>query len=408
MHGAAASVRSATSEVTVDLQRRRQHRQRRGRRRQRYSSGAAGGGGSGGNGRASIVTGAHQRLKRLGVIAERSKPLDRSQGSHRRHWPTASSIQQYNNQSHHLDKEQNHNCATECDPSTTTDLIHQRQSHVDSINCQSNENSRTHLSSATGFGGGLRINSSYWVVFNTCCAQLVAGGFSLNVETSGGVGENSFGTRRNPDPAEDSADKIPEYYQRTHFDPQQQQQQQQYRHHHGPAVATEQDVDSDADAEDEQESEEIDTGTESDSGTEEVEEDEVEELISSNSLSSSPPCPSITPPPLPSLFPFPSSKTSFDTPPHMRRCRDSDSDSPPSASHHIASTNTAAATATVATAAAARSGNVAPVLTASRTGAGGAGAAWYATDTGTQFCSVQPHCVRSIHHTECRRELKYK
>jgi hypothetical protein len=278
-----------------------------------------------------------------------------------------------------LKQERNHNCVAECDLPTSTD--HQRQSH---LNFQSSENSQP---PSTGFAGGLRINSSYWVVYNTCCAQLVAGGFSLNVETSGTVGENSFGGRRSQDPAGDSADKIPEYYHRP-FEAQQ-QQQQQYRHHHGPAVATEQDVDSDADAEDEQESEEIETGTESESGTEEeVEEEEVEELISSNSLSSSPPCPSITPPPLPPIFSFPSSKTSFDTPPHMRRCRESDSDSPPSASHLIASTNTAAATATVATAAAARSGNVAPVLTASRTGAGGAGTAWYATDTGTQFSSA--------------------
>ncbi|XP_046641624.1 myo-inositol transporter 1-like isoform X3 [Daphnia pulicaria] len=80
----------------------------------------------------------------------------------------------------------------------------------------------------------------------------------------------------------------------------------------------------------------------------------------------------------------------------MRRCRDSDSDSPPSASsHHIASPNAASAAAAAATvaataaAAAARSGNLAPVLTASRTGTAGAGAAWYATDT-VQLTTFRP------------------
>jgi hypothetical protein len=300
-------------------------------------------------------------------VAERSKSLDRSQ-PHRR--PIV-----------HKHPQLEANRVEPPTTTTTTDLCcHQRlSSHPADL--QSSENSRAHppIGGASAFGGGLRINSSYWVVFNTCCAQLVASGFSLNVQTSsaaaggGGGGatasaSSSFGaSSRDPD------DNIPEYYPRP-FEP-------QYRD--GPGVAgTGQD--SDADAEDEPESEEIETESET---------EDVEELISSSqhSLSSSPPCPSITPPPLPPLFvSFPSSTTSFDPPPHMRRCRDSDSDSPPSASsHHIASPNAASAAAAAATvaataaAAAARSGNLAPVLTASRTGAAGAGAAWYATDTGT-------------------------
>jgi hypothetical protein len=322
-------------------------------------------------------------------VAERSKSLDRSQ-PHRR--PIV-----------HKHPQLEANRVEPPTTTTTTDLCcHQRlSSHPADL--QSSENSRAHppIGGASAFGGGLRINSSYWVVFNTCCAQLVASGFSLNVQTSsaaaagGGGGatasaSSSFGaSSRDPD------DNIPEYYPRP-FEP-------QYRD--GPGVAgTGQD--SDADAEDEPESEEIETESET---------EDVEELISSSqhSLSSSPPCPSITPPPLPPLFvSFPSSTTSFDPPPHMRRCRDSDSDSPPSASsHHIASPNAASAAAAAATvaataaAAAARSGNLAPVLTASRTGAAGAGAAWYATDTGTYttllfFFSSALVSVRSILHPD--------
>ena len=160
-----------------------------------------------------------------------------------------------------------------------------------------------------------RINGSYWIVFNACCAQLVATGFSYNVESlpAGspasaftGSDHRQHTTPPTPPPSPPEPDNCPTYDAYDAYDG------------------------------DQEEATDI--------------EDVADDCMSCMTVLVSPPSS-----PLKSLVP------------HMRRCGDSDSDS--SLSHNAAAIAAAAAAASAAAAAGLRSaGNVAPVLTTQRGG----------------------------------------
>ena len=180
---------------------------------------------------------------------------------------------------------------------------------------------------AASGGYSTRINGSYWVVFNACCAQLVATGFSVNVESldvDGAYPPPDEFSYRNAEPARDGAEDD---------------------------AAVDADVDSDSSA-----------STRSGASCDGVAGDEAADCVTCMTVLVSP-----TSSPLPLPPPTPPSCVIASSVPHMRRCADSDSES--SLSH--------SAPAAVAAAARSSIGNVAPVLTTQR-----GGAARYA-ETGT-------------------------
>lgn len=279
MHGSdswrAVTAKSVTG-IALDLDRRSR------RSRPAAASRAARSRSSGRRGRA-------QRLKRLGVVAERSKSRDRASAR-----PPSSQAAAA--------------APPTPEPGDARLSVFAGQPHEQ----------REPLA-----GGGVRINSSYWLVFKTCCSQVVAGGFSVNVEPSSASGSGVGGQRAH-------APHTQEHAETSDFER------------------------DDADDDDDRSS----TTSVSPS--------------SSTSTSSLENAQNWLPPP-------PPSSSSSSSAVHMRRRRDSDSDSP--TSHPAAGSSVAAAGA-----AAARSGSVAPVVTASRAGAGAASTcpAWYAADTGTR------------------------
>ena len=456
VHGAVASTRSSAAEVTVDLKRRQLRQQRRGRRRQRYSSGAAGGGGTShsGGGHPSwsagvVLAGAHQRLKRLGVVGERPKSVERAgQQSGRRSRTPATTAAEAAEQAAALVPADVVDrvaiaLANSSDPSSV--VVHQEGGPS---------------AAQIGLGvhvapGGLRINSSYWIVFNSCCSQLVASGFSFNVETASGVDHFSASAtaqqhQQQSDPTqpeEEEEEEEEEDEEETHECSGHRQQHQQQQHHRDysdqESIAVDDFVSQHSTTSpapcywDFSQQDLAGLHSQLADGQGSRNDEEVEELISSFCNSSShsttatssrchssnsnnnnnnnnnssrscssggslrsPPCPSTTPPPLPALFSF----ATTHLPPHMRRCRDSDSDSPSSVNHHTNIAPAAAAqpppplttTTTTPPPPTTRSGNIAPVLTASRTGVTpGAGAAWYAADTGTH---THTHLHSLLHH----------
>ena len=104
-----------------------------------------------------------KRLKRLGVVSERSQaPLQRGSCQPP---PTVSLIKLLRNDSVH---------DPAAVPATTPPALH------------------PHHPPLPGGFTTTRINGSYWIVFNACCAQLVATGFSYNVESQRPADPSSF------------------------------------------------------------------------------------------------------------------------------------------------------------------------------------------------------------------------